>query len=208
MVIPGIYRVDGVRGGNVYILSSKEGLTIIDTGLPGNDSRIISYLEDVLGSDPEDVIYIILTHGHLDHSGSLPELADITGAKVVVHEKEVEYIRSKVFFGGDFNPDILLVGGEQLDIFGQFKVIHAPGHTDGSIVLWKPGDILITGDVLITNKEGRLELPKKEYTKDEEKEKIAVKELTKLDFSIILPGHGPPILEKARDLLLSLAASL
>ena len=60
MVIPGIYRVDGVRGGNVYILSSKEGLTIIDTGLPGNDSRIISYLEDVLGSDPEDVIYIIL----------------------------------------------------------------------------------------------------------------------------------------------------
>ncbi len=169
----------------------------------GSDEGIVDFIES-LGSSPDDVKSIILTHGHPDHVGSLPELIDITEAQIFIHEMDISLLER---FTGLKKESIrnlsILKGNENIDLLGETQVIHSPGHTDGSILLYnRSRKILFTGDVLITNSNGGLSLPKQEYTKDMEMEKESVKRLARLDFDVLLPGHGPPIIENAKSKVL------
>ena len=83
----GVHLVEGVRGSNVYLLVGDE-LALIDTGMPGNTDNIIKYIKE-LGREPEDLASIIMTHGHIDHMGSLYKLRDVTGAKTIANADEV-----------------------------------------------------------------------------------------------------------------------
>ena len=84
-ITTGVYLVEAVRGSNVYLLVNSE-LALIDTGMPGNADRILNFIKDL--RDPQELAYIIVTHGHVDHSGSVAELRCLTGAKVVAHRDE------------------------------------------------------------------------------------------------------------------------
>lgn len=210
LILPNIYLLKKrVRGANIYVVEESDGLTIIDCGLEGSDEGIIEFIES-FRSSLEDVKSIILTHGHPDHIGSLPELIDLTEANVYIHEMDMQLVER--FTGlkrGSIKNLTLLSGGEKIDLLGGTLVIHAPGHTDGSIVLYNPErQILFTGDVLLVNANGELSLPKEEYTKDMSKEKESVMKLSSLNFNALLPGHGPPIIENARVKLLHFLKSL
>lgn len=197
LVLPNIYLLrNKVRGGNIYVIEEKKGLTLIDCGLEGSDEGILDFIES-LGSSPEDLRMIILTHGHLDHVGALPELIDITDAQVLIHEKDLTLLRKFTYLSEDLPNLVLLRGGEMIDVLNGLQVIHSPGHTDGSIILYKENDLLFSGDVLVVDKYGNPRFPDPKYTKDQEKEKISVKKLSELNFNALLPGHGPPIIEKA-----------
>jgi len=201
LVVPNIYLLKkGVRGANIYVVEESDGLTIIDCGFEGSDEGIIEFIES-LGSSLEDVKSIILTHGHPDHVGSLPELIDVTEAKVYIHEMDIQLLERFTGLKKDSIKNlVLLSGGEIIDLLGETLVIHSPGHTDGSIVLYNSQrQILFTGDVLLINANGELSLPKKEYTKDMEKEKESVKKLISFNFNVLLPGHGFPVIENARS---------
>jgi len=201
LVVPNIYLLKkGVRGANIYVVEESDGLTIIDCGFEGSDEGIIEFIES-LGSSLEDVKSIILTHGHPDHVGSLPELIDVTEAKVYIHEMDIQLLERFTGLKKDsVKNSVLLSGGEIIDLLGETLVIHSPGHTDGSIVLYNSQrQILFTGDVLLINANGELSLPKKEYTKDMEKEKESVKKLISFNFNVLLPGHGFPVIENARS---------
>src|SRR5512146_1464890 len=78
-VVSDIYRVDGVTC-NVYLLDAPEGVTIVDSGMPGAARRILAAVE-ALGRAPRDVRHLIITHQHVDHIGALAELARATGAE-------------------------------------------------------------------------------------------------------------------------------
>jgi hydroxyacylglutathione hydrolase len=86
-IAPGIFLIDGTRGGNVYLLVDEK-LLLIDTGMPGNAGRILQFIRG-LGRDPNELEYIIVTHGHPDHIGSLRELQALTRAKTLAHRNEV-----------------------------------------------------------------------------------------------------------------------
>ena len=58
-IVPGIYRVDNVRGSNVYLLANHE-LVLIDTGLPGNTNQIIRFIKEI-GGEPESRTALSIT---------------------------------------------------------------------------------------------------------------------------------------------------
>ena len=164
-ILPGIHQVDGVNG-NCYIIV-RDGLTIIDTGLPRNSQKILAYIRDQLYRQPQDIRTIILTHYHIDHTGNVTALKIASGglAKVAVHEADAAYVsgtmsppRPKggigllvrtlgIFMRPDiFRPDILLRDGERVD---GLVCIHLPGHTPGSIGLLDEGTkTFFAGDTL------------------------------------------------------------
>lgn len=86
-IVPGVHLVEEMRGGNVYLLVD-DALVLIDTGMPGNTDNILRYIKG-LGREPKDLASIIITHGHIDHMGSLHKLRDVTGAKAIAHADEV-----------------------------------------------------------------------------------------------------------------------
>lgn len=86
-IVPGVHLVEGVRGGNIYLLVD-DALVLVDTGMPGNTDNILRYIKE-LGREPKDLASIIITHGHTDHIGSLYNLRDATGAKTIAHVDEV-----------------------------------------------------------------------------------------------------------------------
>jgi hydroxyacylglutathione hydrolase len=70
---------------------------IIDTGIASSPSEGISPALEALGRRIEDVRWILLTHGHIDHIGGAHALWELTGrkAKVVIHEADASFLRSR-----------------------------------------------------------------------------------------------------------------
>lgn len=223
-IAPGVYLVDGVRGGNVYLLAD-DVLVLVDTGMPGNAEHILRFIKG-LGRNPEELASIVITHGHIDHMGSLAKLRALTGARAIAHSDEAilanedkyalaphlegsrgVFVRLLVRFGLlKFSPVDLLVGdGEMLPYLGGLRVVHTPGHTRGSIcLLIEERQVLFTGDTIINN-ENRLSRPLP-FGSDRQVAEQSLLKLARLDFDICCFGHGPPLHqahEKVKDLAMN-----
>ena len=77
----------------VYIVQKDEFCVLIDAG-SGTDTsheNLIQGLKEV-GLQPSDLTHILLTHAHIDHYGGLSKLRPLTGAKVGVHELDVQTV--------------------------------------------------------------------------------------------------------------------
>ena len=95
----GIHRIEGVRGANSYLVFTDSGAALVDTGMPGNEKRILEYIEGA-GIEPKRLEYIILTHADIDHSGSVAKLKGLTDAKVAIHEADAPRLRREETEGG------------------------------------------------------------------------------------------------------------
>ena len=98
-IVEGIHRIDGASANmahsNVYLIINKNGLIVIDTGTSGNGKKIVDYIQKI-GHQPTEVVFIVLTHFHMDHVGSAKELKELLpNAKIAAHEDEAEYISGK-----------------------------------------------------------------------------------------------------------------
>lgn len=78
---------------NVYLLKGEKGYILVDTGLKNSHKKIIKALGK-LGIKPSEIVLIILTHGHDDHTGSVKALVDLSGAKVLMHNVEYQLMLS------------------------------------------------------------------------------------------------------------------
>ncbi|MEG0750944.1 MAG: MBL fold metallo-hydrolase [Oscillospiraceae bacterium] len=135
----------GMLETNCYIVSDDEkNALVIDPG--ANARGIIEFLEE----NALQCEYILLTHGHRDHTGALVRLKEATGAKVVAHSGDVAKL--------PVAPDILVVGGDVIKCGAlEFSVIETPGHTPGGIC-FLCGDSLFSGDTLFCDSVGRTDL--------------------------------------------------
>jgi glyoxylase-like metal-dependent hydrolase (beta-lactamase superfamily II) len=165
--------------------------------------------------DPGDLNTIIITHYHVDHTGSTAELKKITGAKVAIHEADADYLAGKkstprirgvrgvimsvlmLFWQAKpVIPDILLHDG---DTICGLHCIHTPGHTPGSICLHDPVDrVVFCGDALLT-KNGVVSGPPPSVTPDMAYALTSAKNISGIDFDILLSGHGVPIRPRASE---------
>jgi glyoxylase-like metal-dependent hydrolase (beta-lactamase superfamily II) len=90
-IVPNVHLLQSLRRSNVYLLVSSEGLSLVDSGLPGGSETIASELEQG-GFSLSDVRMIVLTHAHPDHTGNAPDLARRSGVHVWAHEAAVPFI--------------------------------------------------------------------------------------------------------------------
>jgi glyoxylase-like metal-dependent hydrolase (beta-lactamase superfamily II) len=208
----GIHHIGQMRGANSYLVLADDGAAVIDTGMPGNEKRIVEYAKRV-GVGTAKLQYIILTHSDIDHSGSVAKLKGLTGAKVAIHEADAPRLAGEkklkevkgamgVLLGaaGVFmhftpvKPDILLKDSDK--ILG-LTAIHTPGHTDGSICLYRESDAIFVGDALRTDSEGKPSLSSGSMTVNMAQAKESARKISTYQYDILLPGHGPPIIHDA-----------
>jgi len=222
-IISGIHQIDGVQGANCYLVTSGPEMFVIDTGMPRNGNLIINYVKRI-GENPSDLKFIILTHSDIDHVGSVAELKKITSAKIAIHENDAAILSGKAKFKSvrgplgllfklasplmGFHPvvpDIILK--DNMDIAG-YKVIFTPGHTNGSICLYQPGKTIFVGDALKSDADGNPWPPSKTMSIDVNEAKRSVIAISKLEFDILLPGHGAPVKGGASAKLKGMLAKL
>jgi glyoxylase-like metal-dependent hydrolase (beta-lactamase superfamily II) len=94
-----------------------------------------------------EVLAVICTHGHAAHVGAAIEVAERDEAAVALHRKDRLLWREA---HGEDDPDIDMEDGGVFEVAdATLEVIHAPGHTDGSVCLYSPElGVVFAGDVL------------------------------------------------------------
>jgi len=212
----GVREIPDFGFSNAYLAElDGQGLALIDTGTPGKTQKVLNYVAS-MGRKPGDVTYIILTHSDADHSGSAAALKRETGAKLAIGRLDAPRLSGEKKLketGGNglmfrllgvfmrverVKPDLELKEGSTI---GPLTIIDTPGHTDGSISIYKPGDAIFVGDLLRTGSLGRLQLASPRMSRDMEEVKRSVEKISRLEFQMLLPGHGKPIQEGAADKL-------
>ncbi len=144
----------GPIGTNCYILEDGGKIAVID---PGDEAgRILEVLEEMEGT----VEYILLTHGHYDHTTAVPELHKaLPEAKIYIHQADANGAGNHLFPLAGQVEDLHYYGeGDTLPLGAlTVEVLHTPGHSPGSVTL-KVGDALFTGDTLFAGDCGRTDL--------------------------------------------------
>jgi glyoxylase-like metal-dependent hydrolase (beta-lactamase superfamily II) len=183
---------------NAYVLIRGKEAAVVDTGTPGNATKIADIVRNAgLGWDA--VHHVILTHYHSDHIGSVGDvLAAATKATAYAGAADIPQIKS---------PRPLKAVGDNDEVFG-LRVISTPGHTPGHVCVFDPaGSLLILGDAM-NNTGNKLAGPSPQYSSDIALANQSVKKLAQLTFQRALFGHGEPIDKSASQAIAKLAGTL
>jgi len=217
-IAPGVYRVDAVGVGNainMLLLENDDGYTLVDTGVASSAARVRDALT-ALGSGPEDLKRIFITHHHVDHVGGLPGVLEwAPRAEVGASEKEAEVITGGRGPDPSSNPLFRFMTsnaklptapvGKLLhegDRVSGFRVISTPGHTLGHVSLLRDEDgLLFTSDAfgaLVRKiRVGGI----KALCTDPPTAKLSAQRLLAEDFALVVMGHGPVMRAGARAAL-------
>ncbi len=219
----GVYCIESAGSARVYYVGAPE-FTLIDAGIPGKADQIFRALASI-GVQPLRVKRIILTHHHYDHVGNLWELKRRTGAQVVAHLRDAEYIAGRrprraprgflartmhwainTFSArGMIGVDVDRVVNDG-DRIGGFKIVHTPGHTPGHICLLRDR-YLFSGDLLQATAGTFRETPHV-FTADVPTSRVSIRNVARLDFDVILASHTAPHVFGAAERVRELADTL
>jgi len=188
-------------GTNCWILSVGRGqeCIVVDPGMP----NVSQQLEEKLSEFDLKPVAILVTHGHLDHTFSIQPICDGYSIPAMIHSEDrelllhperahgVEFIKQLSGMQWQEPKKVVELKDNQIfELVGmQFKAIHAPGHTKGSVMFEVNGEILISGDVLFAGSIGRTDLPGGSAAAMEKS--LREKVLPLPDELQVLPGHGP-----------------
>ncbi len=163
----GIYFV------NAFLLGAPgQPWVLVDTGLPGSEERILDAVTNRYGANARPEA-IVLTHGHLDHAGSVLALAERWNVPIYVHPLELPFVNGESAYppsdptvGGAMALMSRFTGGSTVDLVDRVRTlpsdgtvpgadgwrwIHTPGHTPGHVSLFRDRDrCLIVGDAFAT----------------------------------------------------------
>ncbi len=225
-MVPGLHWVERIWDTKVYLLFETDRLVVIDAATPGRAGAVWRHLQD-LGHAPEDVDEIWLTHGDIDHIGSVAALKAASGARVVAHRADAPLVEGRAprelgpvplsetwqrlfnwTVGRLYEPVAVDCPVDDEDRLGDWRVIHVPGHTPGSVCYYHPGRrIALVGDA-INHRRGRLGAPPLTFSPDMAQAHASVEKIAALDLAVCCFGHGPPLTEDATPRMRALAAAL
>ena len=142
VITSGVFSLDGQDfnvDNNVWLVGDDREVVVIDAA---HDPAAI--LAAVGG---RRLSAIICTHGHNDHIDAAPQVAEATGAPVLLHQGD-EMLWRMIFPGTRPDEDL---GDEQvIEIAATpLRVLHTPGHSPGSVCLYGPAlGTVFSGDTL------------------------------------------------------------
>jgi len=148
--------------------------------------------EDLKEIARHGVARILLTNRN--HSRAANEVRARTGARTAIHPADAPHARSQ---SAELD-DELNIG----DKVGPLVVVGVPGKSPGEVALhWPERKILIVGDAVVGDPPGRCKLLPEKVIDDPARLRESVRSLLSLDFDILLPGDGAPILQGAKERL-------
>jgi metallo-beta-lactamase class B len=145
-----------------YLITTSKGNILINTGLSSSAAEIKKNVAR-LGFKFEDIKILLTTQAHYDHMGAMAQIKKLTGAKMMVDEKDAQVMRdggrTDYALGGQESsyapviPDRLLKDGDQIQLGNtSITMLHHPGHTKGSCsFILKTKDSKRDYSVLIAN---------------------------------------------------------
>lgn len=163
-------RVERIKcgNGNCYIVSENENAVLIDTCKSNSVHKILHICK------PYSIRLILLTHGHFDHAQNAAALSKELNAPIAIHRADLELLADnnsqplgsagllgKIVLNASlksfksekiptFTPTVFLDEGDSLEEYGiHAKILHLPGHTDGSIAVDFAEEHLFVGDALM-----------------------------------------------------------
>jgi glyoxylase-like metal-dependent hydrolase (beta-lactamase superfamily II) len=186
-----LHRVVGPIATNVHILAdpgSREAIAI-DTATPS-----LAWIADALRERDWTLKLIVSTHGHWDHIGDNAVVAGHTGADVAVHALDRVRLTDPRPMSAPFDipacvPAVDLAEGGEVRFGGiRLRVLHTPGHTEGSVCLLDlDAGLLFSGDTLFAGGWGRVDLPGGDATAMAD----SLARLSTMEDGVqVFPGHG------------------
>lgn len=224
-VAEGVHRLSqGIA--NFYLIEASGKFVLVDAGGTKDWNRFAELVE-ALGRKVGDLDAVILTHAHGDHVGFSERARATADARVWVHESDQQVaLTGKAPSGSDGNigkyllkaqlyKTIWVLGragasrivpvaeastfsdGETLDVPGRPRVIHTPGHTDGSAALvLEDRRVLFTGDALVTLNPatGRIgpQIQPSVFNRDSQQAMGSLGNMAGAKADVLLTGHGEP----------------
>ncbi len=201
------YRLGAV---NCYLVETGAGYILIDTGGSNGRAELEKELASA-GCKPGNLELIVLTHGDFDHTGNAAYLGQAFGVEIAMHQDDSGMVergdmfwnRSKggiplrmmapLLFGFGkskrFKPDLCIDEGFDLAEYGlDARVLHIPGHSQGSIGVLTAGGDLFCGDLL-----DNVDKPALNSIMDDlAAANASVEKLKSLAITTVYPGHGQP----------------
>ena len=203
-----------------YLVTTDEGVTVVDAGLPGHWADLVRELE-TLGRSLEEVRGVVLTHGDSDHTGFAERLRREHGVPVFVHADDAERakggpkpktpfgpvrpgpllgftayaVRKQAWKTEDLTEVVEVHDGQVLDLPGEPRIVGMPGHSPGSVAVHVPlVEAVMVGDALTTKHvlTGKRGLLPAPFTDDPAQALDSLGRLKGLDATWVLPGHGTP----------------
>jgi len=184
-----VYFIEGIGlCSNIFIFAEGDTISLVDTG-SGMEPNAVSPQLRQLGLKIEGVTRVVITHGHIDHIGGLTEICEHSSPEILVHQSDADDLKSLGIKTIVYMKDGDNVGLGRRDL----RVIHTPGHTEGSVCL-HDNEIILTGDTAFPGGYfGRTDLPSGDWRKLID----SLDKLSRLDVRVMLPGHGEPLLSEA-----------
>jgi glyoxylase-like metal-dependent hydrolase (beta-lactamase superfamily II) len=202
-----------IFGTNCFVLAPGDGeeCLIVDPGI-----EVVAPLAEVLTEHRLRPAAVLLTHGHVDHVYSVTPVCGAHGVAAYINTDDRYRLKDPI---GSLDPALvmmleqeygkaarwaepddvrILTDAETLRIAGLgLTVVHAPGHTEGSVMFTLPdppqgvdvGSTVLSGDVLFAGSIGRTDLPGGDHRAMMRSLRERVLPLP--DDAIVLPGHGP-----------------
>ena len=200
---PGVWRLKEFPGPSINVYLAEN--VLIDAGRRWDRRRIFAELEGV------EISEVALTHVHPDHQGCAHLVCEARGVPLACHADDVDAMEGRgrvgatdwwlgrvydrLWTGPPHTVDRVLAEGDEV---AGFRVVHAPGHAPGEVILFRDSDrVTICGDVVrnmsyLTGLPG-VRQPPDELTPDPVENRRSIRKLAALEPSLILPGHGPAI---------------
>lgn len=192
------FSLFGINTYVVYDPESKE-CAIIDPGMMGIEEQ--NAMKNFIAREGLKPVHLINTHLHIDHAVGDKFIKDTYSVKLKAHKLDEPLLKRIDLQAAQFGigekvhttaiDEFLNEGDEILIGSGSLEVIHVPGHSPGSIVLYDKADgVLFAGDVLFERSIGRTDLPGGNHSQLIRgiKEKL----LTLPDDTVVYSGHGNP----------------
>ena len=203
-------------GGNIAVLTGPDGKVLIDAGISVSRPQMSKAL-DALGADP--VTHLVNTHWHFDHADGNAWLHE-AGAKIIAHENTRKYLSEvQRVEDWDYNFLPLAAGGIPGEVFAREHSLklngssiglkyYGPAHTDSDIsVTFAEANVVHVGDTFWNGI-----YPFIDYSTGGSIDGMIAACDANLaataDDTIIIPGHGKPVSNKAelkefRDMLVA-----
>jgi len=196
---------------HVWLVKDENGgFTLVDAGIPAMTKGIRACLES-LGGWP--LARILLTHGHSDHVGAIPQLlkdAAPSSVPVYAHRIEIPYMEGDLAYPRRKKAAASVArgvaqalpedGDGRLLTIGGLTPLLAPGHSPGHVVYYHEKDrVLLAGD-LFTSKKGKLRRPMPMFTanmREAVQSSLLLRELDPVHLEVC---HGDPVLRPAEQL--------